>query len=97
MTDAQQGTKVQYAKYNLNQITDKTNELSNGQFFLSPLEAILINKKMPFGIKLESEENVLKSIDMSKQIVKKNKIIVSRFNNLNSLIRTNIVTMKIQS
>ena len=50
---------------NLNNTESKTN-LKNGQFILTPLESLLINKKMPFGFKLDTEENILKSIENAK-------------------------------
>lgn len=51
---------------NKNQENTNENELKIGQYMLTPLEGILLNKKMPPGYKLETEENVLKSIDALK-------------------------------
>lgn len=36
------------------------------QYLLTPIESILINMKMPNGYKLETEENVIKSLEMPK-------------------------------
>ena len=52
---------------------NKNEELGIGQFILTPLQSILINKKMPFGFKLETEENIFKSMDTSRTQTKKNK------------------------
>ena len=66
-----------------NEIDNKNNEETNtkpkielklGEFMLTPLETLLINKLMPFGIKLDTEENILKSIEQPKPIVKKHKV-----------------------
>ena len=47
-------------------------ELKKGQYILTPLESILLNKLMPHGFKFESEENILKAIEASKNQVKRN-------------------------
>ena len=52
---------------------NKNEELGIGQFILTPLQSILINKKMPFGFKLETEENIFKSIETTKIQTKKSK------------------------
>ena len=52
---------------------NRIEELGIGQYILTPLQSILINKKMPFGFKLETEENTLKSIEVSKKKIKKSK------------------------
>ena len=52
---------------------NRIEELGIGQYILTPLQSILINKKMPFGFKLETEENILKSIETSRNQIKKNK------------------------
>ena len=52
---------------------EKNEDLKIGQYMLTPLQSILINKKMPFGFKLETEENILKSLETTKAQVKKNK------------------------
>ena len=36
------------------------------QFMFTPLESFLLNKKMPIGFKFESEENILKTLELSK-------------------------------
>ena len=51
-----------------NEINNNNNkiELKNGEFLLTPIETLLINKKMPFGYKLDIENNILKSKEISK-------------------------------
>lgn len=39
----------------------KKEEIKFGQYLLTPLQSILINKKFPHGYKLETEENILKN------------------------------------
>ena len=48
-------------------------DLKLGQYMLTPLQSILLNKKMPFGFKLETEENILKSLETTKNQAKKSK------------------------
>jgi hypothetical protein len=50
----------------MNEKNEINDNLKNGQFMLTPLECILINKRLPFGIKLETEDNILRSIDFVK-------------------------------
>ena len=38
------------------------------QFMFTPLESFLLNKKMPHGFKFETEENILKTLELSKNI-----------------------------
>ena len=47
------------------------NKLKLGQFMFTPLEGILINKKMPHGYKFETEENILKLLEASKNLSKR--------------------------
>ena len=72
--------------------------LKNGQFMLTPLECLLINKRLPFGIKLETEDNILRSVDFAKanekriENLKKHKIKTLEKNNfvtINHNINTN--------
>ena len=49
-------------------------EFKSREFMLTPLETLLINKLMPFGIKLDTEENIVKSIEQPKSIPKKHKV-----------------------
>ena len=58
-----------------NLINNQENEvdLKLGQYMLTPLQSILLNKKMPFGFKLETEENILKSLETTKNQAKKSK------------------------
>ena len=64
--------------------------LKNGQFMLTPLECILINKRLPFGIKLETEDNILRSVDFvkanekRKENLKNHKIKTLEKNNFNT-------------
>ena len=51
----------------------KNDDLKIGQYYLTPLQSILLNKKFPIGFKLETEENILKSIEITKQQEKKQK------------------------
>jgi len=51
----------------------KNEELKFGQYFLTPLQSILLNKKFPSGFKLETEENILKSLELIKAQEKKHK------------------------
>ena len=51
----------------------KTEELKFGQYLLTPLQSILLNKKFPSGFKLETEENILKSLELIKAQEKKQK------------------------
>ena len=46
-------------------------ELKIGQFMLTPLECLIINKKMPKGYKFEPEEMLIKSIETTKITPKK--------------------------
>ena len=51
-----------------NQIEENNskNQLKLGEFMLTPLEGIILNKKMPHGYKFETEENFLKFSEASK-------------------------------
>ena len=46
-------------------------QLKFGQFMLTPLEGLILNKKMPHGYKFETEENMLKYLELSKNSSKK--------------------------
>lgn len=52
-------------------------ELKDGHFMLTPLQVLMINKRMPKGFKLELEENLLKYLDTIKPPAKKTKANVS--------------------
>ena len=52
---------------------DNNNAQKIGHFILTPLEAILLNKKMPPGYKLETEEIYLKSLEIPKNLPKRTK------------------------
>ena len=64
---------IEIEKNNMENNQEKKEELKLGQYILTPLQSILLNKKMPFGIKLETEENILKSMETAKNQTKKNK------------------------
>jgi hypothetical protein len=44
----------------------KNEDLKIGQYYLTPLQSILLNKKFPMGFKLETEENIAKSFELTK-------------------------------
>ena len=50
---------------------ESNEDLKIGQYMLTPLQSIILNQKMPFGFKLETEENILKSLEASKNQTKK--------------------------
>jgi hypothetical protein len=52
---------------------ESNEDLKIGQYMLTPLQSIILNQKMPFGFKLETEENILKSLEASKNQTKKYK------------------------
>ena len=52
---------------------ENNEELKIGQYILTPLQSIILNQKMPFGFKLETEENILKSLETTKNQAKKYK------------------------
>ena len=60
-------------KNNIENASFKNEDLKIGQYYLTPLQSILLNKKFPMGFKLETEENILKSIEITKQQEKKQK------------------------
>ena len=52
--------------------------LKDGEISLTPFQALMINKIMPKGFKLESKENMIKYVDTIKPPTKKNKSNVKR-------------------
>ena len=62
-------------EYNLQKkIKNETKkEIKKGQYFLTPLESLLLNRLMPHGFKFETEENMIKTLETSKNQTKKNK------------------------
>lgn len=57
-------------------------ELKPGEFYFTPLQALIINRALSSGIKLETEENFHKSTEIIRQATKKQKINVNyNFNN----------------
>ena len=52
-----------------------------GQYYLTPLESLLINKIMPHGFKFETEENILKLLESTKNQSKRNKQTNKHFDN----------------
>ena len=65
--------------------------LKNGQFMLTPLECILINKRLPFGIKLETEDNILRSVDFVKANEKRKENLKNH--KIKTLEKNNLVTI----
>ena len=63
----------QQEKNIISENTLKNDSLKFGEYYLTPLQSILLNKKFPMGFKLETEENILKSIEITKQQEKKQK------------------------
>ena len=59
-------------------------EPKKGNFMLTPLECLLLNKLMPHGFKFEKEENILKVIESSKNQVKKNKHLIKNSDIINN-------------
>jgi hypothetical protein len=57
-----------------------TNGLKPGQYYLTPLQALLINRNLSSGVKLELEENFLKSLDLTKNESKRQKFDVKYIN-----------------
>jgi hypothetical protein len=49
------------------------------EYLLTPIQMILINKKMPKGFKLESEENIVKALELFRPSAKKQKISVNNY------------------
>ena len=45
---------------------NSNSQLKKGQFMLTPLEGLLLNKKMPRGFKFETEDNILKTFEAPK-------------------------------
>ena len=42
-------------------------DLKEGEFIFTPIETMIINKKMPLGFKLDTEENIIKSNEFANQ------------------------------
>lgn len=59
-------------------------ESKKGNFMLTPLESLLLNKLMPHGFKFETEENLLKVIEASKSQVKRHKHLVKHSDIINN-------------
>ena len=57
-------------KNNQNEENTSNNQLKIGLFNLTPLECLILNKKMPHGFKFEIEENI-KSLEQNKHHQKK--------------------------
>lgn len=58
-------------KNNQNEDNYSNNKLKMGQFNLTPLECMILNKKMPYGFKFEIEENIIKSLEQNKNQLKR--------------------------
>lgn len=59
------------SKKNKEAENDSSNQIKLGEFVLTPLESLIINKKMPYGFKFEIEENMIKSSEQNKNSFKK--------------------------
>ena len=57
---------LNHSNNNQSEQFNSNNQLKLGQFMLTPLEVLILNKKMPSGYKFESEENILKTLELSK-------------------------------
>jgi hypothetical protein len=56
--------------------------MKDGRIVLTPMLNILLNKRMPRGFKLESDENMLKAFETIRPAVKKQKIYVNHIYNV---------------
>lgn len=63
------------SQYNNNQVDNQ--QLKQGEFMLSYLQALLINKKIPKGYKLELEEVYVKTAEQANNFIGKKRAIVS--------------------
>ena len=54
------------SKNNQSGENNSNTQLKKGQFMLTPLEGLLLNKKMPYGFKFETEDNISKTLELSK-------------------------------
>ncbi len=54
-------------------------ELKQGEYLLTPFQALLINRALSSSIKLESEDNFIKSSEIIRQPIKKQKVNVKYF------------------
>ena len=63
----------QQEKNIISENTLKNDSLKFGEYYLTPLQSILLNKKFPHGFKLETEENIAKSLELKKAQEKKQK------------------------
>jgi len=48
-------------------------EIKKGQYFLTPLESLLLNRLMPHGFKFETEDNIIKNSETTKNQQKRNR------------------------
>jgi hypothetical protein len=51
-------------------------DLKTGEYILTSLQGLLINRALSSGIKLETQENFIKSTEIIRQATKKQKISV---------------------
>ena len=64
---------VNNSESNQNEENNSNDKIKLGEYMLTPLESILLNQKMPSGFKFETEENIIKSVEQAKIILKRAK------------------------
>ena len=66
-------SNIKNSKTNKKEENNTKNQLKLGEFNFTPLECLILNKKMPYGFKFEAETSILKSSEQSKTLIKRNK------------------------
>jgi hypothetical protein len=66
-------SNIKNSKLNQKEEKNTKNQLKLGEFNFTPLECLILNKKMPYGFKFEVETNISKSSEQSKTLIKRNK------------------------
>ena len=91
MSNLEASSQMIKNKFNNNPKIVIQSELKLGEYFLTPLESFIINKSMPYGFKLELEENIAKFSEEKKKnkkyknILKTSNYILSNNNNHNKI------------
>ena len=91
MSNLEASSQMIKNKFNNNPKIVIQSELKLGEYFLTPLESFIINKSMPYGFKLELEENIVKFSEDKKKnkkyqnIIKTSNYILSNNNNHNKI------------
>ena len=67
MSNLEASSQMIKNKFNNNPKIVIQSELKLGEYFLTPLESFIINKSMPYGFKLELEENIAKFSEDKKK------------------------------